>query len=64
MRVICLHCNRKVGEVAAFDSKVGGPTLCTSCLKRLREKMSEARPRLRKSSLWRFDPEVTSVSEV
>jgi hypothetical protein len=64
VKVACFECKRQIGEKAPFSDNATSHTLCYTCLKGLLEKRLETKHRLREGRLWKFDPEVTSKSEI
>jgi hypothetical protein len=64
MKIVCFQCKRKIGEKAPFSDKRATHALCYRCLKGLLEKRLANKQNLQKGKLWKFDPEVTSISEV
>ncbi len=67
MKVICLECNREVGEKFPFDDPSTTHTICPECVdERLREAGKESMRRkfiktFRKETSLKFDPEVDSL---
>jgi len=64
MKIVCFQCKKQIGEKRPFSDHRKSHALCYRCLKQLLEKRLENKQRLRDGGLWRFDPEVTSTSEI
>ena len=61
MKIICYKCDKEIGEKAPFSDLRATHSLCYECLKELLEKRLNNRPAEGQS--WRFDPDVTSMTE-
>jgi len=64
MKVVCFQCKEEIGEKAPLSDNRATHGLCYRCLKQLLERRLSNKERLRKGQLWKFDPEVTSKSEI
>jgi hypothetical protein len=64
MKIVCFQCKKEIGEKAPFPDKRETHALCYRCLKQLLERRFADKERLREGQLWKFDPEVTSTSEI
>jgi len=64
MKIICFQCKKEIGEKAPFSDNKATHTLCYRCLKQFLKKRLANKERLREGQLWKFDPEVTSKSEI
>ncbi len=64
MKVICYECEKEIGEKAPFSDNRSTHGLCRECLKKVLEKRSSAGQPKEEMEFWRFDPEITSTSEL
>jgi len=64
MKIVCFQCKKQIGEKAPLSDSRATHTLCYRCLKQFLKRRLANEKRLREGELWRFDPEVTSTSEI
>jgi hypothetical protein len=64
MKIVCFKCKKEMGEKSPLSDNRATHALCYRCLKQLLKRRLETRRNLREGQLWKFDPEVTSTSEL